>query len=83
MIQFKNSKYILREWKITSFVGNKAKGRISKQVFQENKARQIFRKTNISNPLIRPFALLPTHWRIQVLPFHQEIILSLLVLFFS
>ena len=26
------------------FVGNKAKGRISKRVFQENKARQIFRK---------------------------------------
>ena len=30
-------------------VGDKAKGRISRQVFQENKARQIFRKTNISN----------------------------------
>ena len=29
------------------FVGNKAEGRISKRVFQENKARQIFRKTNI------------------------------------
>ena len=27
------------------FVGNKAKGRILKWVFQENKARQIFRKT--------------------------------------
>ena len=26
------------------FVRNKAKGRISKRVFQENKARQIFRK---------------------------------------
>ena len=35
------------------FVGNKPKGRISKRVFQENKARQIFRKTNISYPLIR------------------------------
>ena len=35
------------------FIGNKAKGQISKQVLQENKARQIFRKTNISNPLIR------------------------------
>ena len=34
-------------------VGNKAKGRISKRVFQENKAHQIFRKTNISYPLIR------------------------------
>ena len=32
---------------------NKAKGRKSKRVFQENKARQIFRKTNISYPLIR------------------------------
>ena len=29
-----------------------AKGRISKRVFQENKARQIFRKTNIFYPLI-------------------------------
>ena len=38
---------------ITKLVGNKAKGRISKRVFQENKARQIFRKTNISYPLIR------------------------------
>ena len=34
-------------------VGNKSKGRISKRVFQENKAHQIFRKTNISYPLIR------------------------------
>ena len=34
------------------FFGNRAKGRISKQVLQENKARQIFRKTNISYPLI-------------------------------
>ena len=32
-------------------VGNKAKGRISKRVFQEDKARQIFWKTNISYPL--------------------------------
>ena len=30
--------------------GNKAKGRISKRVFQENKARQVFRKTNIFYP---------------------------------
>ena len=33
-------------------VGSKAKGRISKWVFQENKVRQIFRKANISYPLI-------------------------------
>ena len=37
---------------LTDFVGNKAKGRISKRVFQESKARQNFRKTNISYPLI-------------------------------
>ena len=36
---------------LTHFVGNKPKGRISKRVIQENKARQIFRKTNISYPL--------------------------------
>ena len=29
---------------ILYYVGNKAKGRISKRVFRENKARQIFRK---------------------------------------
>ena len=38
---------------VEQVVGKKAKGRISKRVFQENKARQIFRKTNISYPLIR------------------------------
>ena len=31
----------------TEFFSNKAKGQISKWVFQENKARQIFRKTNM------------------------------------
>ena len=34
-------------------VGNKAKGRISKRAFQENKSHQIFRKTNISYPVTR------------------------------
>ena len=29
-------------------VGNKAKGRISKRVFQENEACQIFRKMSVS-----------------------------------
>ena len=38
---------------LTYFVSNKPKGRISKPVFQENKAHQIFRKTNISYSLIR------------------------------
>ena len=41
------------ELKSVNFVGNKAKGRISKRVFQENKARHIFRKTKISYPCIR------------------------------
>ena len=43
-------------------IGNKAKGRISKRVFQESKACQNFRKTNISYLLIRtrmPFCLIP------------------------
>ena len=35
------------------FVGNKAKGQISKPVFQENKVRQIFPKTSISYHPIR------------------------------
>ena len=38
---------------LESYVVNNGKGRISKRVFQENKARQIFCKTNISYPLIR------------------------------
>ena len=37
----------------TEFVGNKAKGRILKRVFQESKACQNFRKTNISYLLKR------------------------------
>ena len=43
----------VRKAPISKFVGNKTKGRISKRLFQENKARQIFRKRNISYPLIR------------------------------
>ena len=35
------------------FIGNKVKGQISKLVFEENKAHQIFRKTNIFYTLIR------------------------------
>ena len=37
--------------KLRELVGNKAEGRISKGVLQENKVRQTFRKTNISYPL--------------------------------
>ena len=36
-------------------VGNIAKRRISKRVFQETKAHQIFRKMNISYSLIRTY----------------------------
>ena len=36
------------------YVSNKVKGRISRRRQQENNARQIFRKTNICHPLIRP-----------------------------
>ena len=39
-------------WFIADFVGNKANRRISKRLLQENKARQIFRKKNISYLLI-------------------------------
>ena len=38
------------------FVGNKPDRWISKWVFQENKVRQIFQKTNLSYPLIRTHA---------------------------
>ena len=34
-------------------VGSEVKGRISKRVFQENRAHQVFRKTNVSYPLTR------------------------------
>ena len=50
--------YLLRINKHDIFDGNKAKGRISKRVFQENKARKIYQKTNISYPLIRPLCLI-------------------------
>ena len=43
-------------------VGNKAKGLIAKQVLQQKKARQIFRKTNISENLECFFFLLPPFW---------------------
>ena len=41
------------QFSLLIFVDNKAKGQISKRVFEENKARQIFRKTKISYRLIR------------------------------
>ena len=56
-------------------VGNKAKGRISKQVFQENKACQIFQKRNISYPLISlKFALLPYYWQSTMMKWKTDVI---------
>ena len=52
-VRFFDLVYCSSLYSIVYFVGNTAKGRISKRVFQENKARQIFQKTNISYPLIR------------------------------
>ena len=45
--------YTPRKFQKNCFVGNKKKGRISKPRKQESKARQIFRKTDISDPLMR------------------------------
>ena len=47
--------YLILTKSLKLFVDNKAKGCISKRVFQENKVGQIFRKTNISYPLIPHF----------------------------
>ena len=57
--------YLLRINKHDIFDGNKAKGRISKRVFQENKARKIYRKTNFLTPWYVHFALLPTFFLFQ------------------
>ena len=46
-------------YNLSKLVGDKAKRLISKRVIQENKARQIFGKTNISHPPPPP----PTHTR--------------------
>ena len=45
---FANQPVLNLEWLLSHHVGNKAKGRISKRVFQEKEARQIFQNTNIS-----------------------------------
>ena len=48
-----NLQYKLSTKRKCHIIGYKAKERISKRVLQENKARQIFRKTNVSYLLIR------------------------------
>ena len=49
--------------KDTQFDGSKVKSRISKRVLQENKAHQIFQKTNISYPLISTRKFFWKIWR--------------------
>ena len=53
LLKFDRSNFISLKEFPRHFVGNKAKSRISKPVLQENKIHQIFRKINISYPLIR------------------------------
>ena len=43
------------------FVGNNAKGRISRRLFQENKARQISQKTSTFKPPIRTCFVILKH----------------------
>ena len=70
VVQFLNTLETYFSLSSNSVVGHETKGRISKRVFEENKARQIFRKTSISYPLIRTrfeirlSALLPTMRRL-------------------
>ena len=60
-------------FQLNNNVGNKAKGLISKRVFQENKARQIFRKTNISYPLIRVISFIKTPvLRFTLFPYYRQ-----------
>ena len=59
---------------IHKIVGNKVKGWISKRVFQENKANQVFRKTIISYPLIRlDVSQIPVDTERFELEFHHQI----------
>ena len=58
--------------KVPQLVGNKPKGRISKRVVQENKACQIFQKTNISYPLIRTPTAIKAYWRISAVPTYHK-----------
>ena len=53
MITSDHASYLTCERFKDYIVSNKVEGRISKRVLQENKARQIFRKTDTSYPLIR------------------------------
>ena len=58
----------------TEIVSNKGKGKMSKRRWQENKARQIFRKANISYPLIRIRALFSCYLRLPFCLITDEIV---------
>ena len=61
------------KWDITfHFVGNKAKRRISKWVFQENKARQIFRKNEHFLSPDTFYLLFQTTLTIKVIHFYKS-----------
>ena len=66
-----NSKVVTSRWVLAHNVGDKTNGWISKRVFQENKARQISRKTHCSYPLIRTRISLKTVLRSALLPYYQ------------
>ena len=51
--------------RLKQIVGNRAKGRISKRMFQENKARQIFRKKRTFRD--SPFCFITTKEKAQTL----------------
>ena len=55
LLKVHNKKLIWKKWHVIDMllVGNKVNGRIWKLAFQENKARQIFRKMNISYVPVR------------------------------
>ena len=58
--QLFQQKYFMRVMeRIGELVGNNAKGRISKRVLRENKAHQIYRKTDIFYPVILGVFYLP------------------------
>ena len=56
--------------RVNQFVVKKAKGQISKRWVQENKACQIFRKNNISYPLIDPRTL--AYQRVTAVSFSEK-----------
>ena len=69
MLRTYSNFYGMPRFPLQKVVNNKTKRQILKRVLQENEARQIFRKTKISYPLIRtcPF-LIPwyAHGRVRI-----------------